>query len=295
MRSPISPPAWILAACVLGAAAACVPLVELESKPCPCAEGFSCCETLGVCLSGSQRCPASYPASSGAACSRDRQCQRAEACHAWTTGDDAQTTPAGPRQCRRQCDPSISCADGEVCLLAPHDGQPLSAFRAAPLCLPRAARAGRGDGGGADGGQPVGDGGQPDRCEAWSCQGCPADKIGKTFCQGDDLYGCLVATDPQCGLKCRKVKVQSCKRCVESGGSTTCDAANIVPDDPCEDFPCTAPGCGASAPSYCSDGKVATCLRVAFQGSTCSRLCRAETLESCSGSCRVSGGRARCE
>ena len=114
-------------------------------------------------------------------------------------------------------------------------------------------RAGRGPGahdGGADGGvdgPTTNDASMPDECDQWSCEGCPSERVGRMFCEGKDLFGCLVSAHPRCGIKCQKVPLKKCTRCTESGGVVTCDATNIVPQDTCKDLPCGGCPTGGAA------------------------------------------------
>lgn len=62
-RIDIEPrPVWLTPFALAGTlwlmAAGCVQPVALEGRPCPCAAGFECCESAGVCLRPDELCPA---------------------------------------------------------------------------------------------------------------------------------------------------------------------------------------------------------------------------------------------
>lgn len=273
--------------CVLLPAWGCVSEVELEATPCPCGEGYQCCTSLGLCLQGNQSCPTTYPPSSAGACSGDTDCPANEACHAWSL--DSKEV-AGPRQCRRTCDePSIPCAQGESCQLAPHDALPLADEQRVPLCLPSGPH-GQQDGGPLN--DATGDAVPEASCDPWSCQDCPPDKVGKTFCDGTSLSGCLVSTHPTCGATCEKVELKHCTNCTESGGVITCEDHSIIPQYPCLDLPCSA--CPADKLTFCHNSAVSTCLRMPYEGNTCSELCLVQELIPCPTACSESSGQAFC-
>ena len=282
-------PCWALASVV-----GCVSPVELDKTPCPCGEGFSCCETLGVCQRpGQWSCPGSYPRSSATACTRDEQCPRGEACHAWSDGSGDATELLGPRRCRRRCAAGTNCTEPEVCQLALHDGSPVSEYRVTSLCVPSGSSGPAGDGGAGDSDLGGGDGGAGDDCAQWSCQGCPLDKIGRAYCLGNHMYGCLVSTSPRCGLLCEKVKVKECITCTESGASVICKQLGILPHDPCHEHPCSK--CPVSKQTtFCSVGAVSTCMRMAVSHSSCNEACFVKKLTPCPKSCRQEGSEASC-
>ncbi|MCA9671160.1 MAG: hypothetical protein KC503_36430 [Myxococcales bacterium] len=281
----------LLLAVSLVAGPGCVRRVDLDRTPCPCGDDFVCCETLRSCLRAGDEasCPASYPPSTGSACTRDSDCDPAEACHSWTVGGSDEVV--GPRQCRRLCEPTRACADGEVCELAPHDGRALDAFFTAGLCVAGSARD---DGDATTGPSDGGDAGGGGECGPWSCQGCPTDRVGQPFCDGTDLYGCLVSAHPTCGLKCERVLLKRCTECAVSGGVINCSENSIRPQKPCEDLPCSACPSAAAGTTFCTGSQVSTCLRMPF--AECGEICVPSALRECgaSGCSQPSGSAASC-
>ena len=272
----------------------CISQVSLDNAPCPCGEGYRCCITLGICLPDGKPCPSSYPPSSEKQCVVDSDCAAQEACHSWTVDGPM----AGPRECRQKCKPNIPCSTGESCMLAPHDGKPLSSYHAISLCAndpgPPPSDMGTVDQKADDGGQAhssddsmIGNdlGSIPDTgCQNWSCKGCPIDQIGRTFCADNNLYGCLVSTHPACGYSCKKLLVEKCSECKEEPTGISCSPAHIVqPPDPCENYSCTA--CPKEKTTYCDGKTIKTCLQTTYNGQSCKELCLPLELKQCQTAC----------
>jgi hypothetical protein len=130
----------------------------------------------------------------------------------------------------------------------------------------------------------------PAGCAAWTCDACPPDRVGRTFCEGNDLYGCLASGHPRCGILCKKKLVSQCETCVDSGGVVTCDGNLIVPI--CLAHSCDK--CPAGEASFCDGSTVRACLRASFGGG-CAELCDLDEVEVCAGGCAEDGqGGAAC-
>lgn len=251
-----------LALVVLGIAA-CVATVPIEGAPCPCPEGFRCCETSQACLPEGTACPARPPPSSLTPCARDAECPPNEACHAWT---DDQAQPQGPRTCRRVCPPSAACAEGETCALAPRDGQALKTLQVARLCLPSTP---------------------PSGCEQTGCDGCTLDELNRMFCDGDSLAGCFLALHPTCGLSCTRAVIQGCgkDKCIADAGVAHCAVPMGL--DPCLQFSCA--GCPPQG-FTCSGTAIVACEAVAVGEVDCPAYCRRREVRQCAQACTADGG-----
>lgn len=241
------------------ALAACIPHVSVEGAPCPCPEGYACCSTLAQCLADGKECPGAYPASSGQACAKDRDCPRNELCQSWTT----QEQMFGPQQCRRACPSEYPCGDGEACELTPHDGLALDAMSIGRICVPAIP---------------------PEGCKDQRCRDCVPSQLGKTFCDGKAVRGWFVGFHPQCGLVCRSIIVDECmtSHCVEVENGADCETRYFGEPSPCVTLPCSLCGAPAGSP-FCHVNDVAACLSVAFtdRGGACDELCSIAVIESC--------------
>ncbi len=221
----------------------CVPPLALEDAPCPCDDGYTCCDTLAVCLPNGAVCPSTLPPSSNQPCASDSECNEGEACAAWRV-DGALS---GPQVCKTTCS-ELACDDSERCLLSLHDGRPAADLAIAKLCLPKIAEPG---------------------CEAWICEGCPGLELGQiTTCDVgvQDILGCVFALHPECGLKCEVAKVGDCNGiaapCVEYG---------------CDQCPGGKPGV-----VQCIDQVQVTCLGSnSNEPNTCAQLCAQVEVGSC--------------
>jgi hypothetical protein len=254
--------------------AACVPHVAVDGAPCPCPEGFDCCATLSQCIPAGGQCPATYPPSSMRTCRWDSDCTPNEMCQSWISGG----TPAGPGVCRRCCPDRYTCADGEVCELAPHDNRPLEDMSLGRICVPAAPPAG---------------------CESQGCRDCDLSQLGNTFCDGNRVRGWFLALHPRCGLTCRSILVTDCTpdTCEIFDGTARCaGVANHA--SPCAALSCSQ--CGAAPGSFFCDGtKLAVCASLPIDDVTCGgacgcrQVCSREVVRSCT-SCVVESSGPSC-
>ena len=251
-------------ACLLGAAViaagGCVPTVGLDVTPCPCGPGSRCCAINNRCVPAQEDCPERLAASSARRCAEDEGCVAGELCHAWTVDG----VLAGSQQCRRDCTAGFPCGAGERCQLAPHDGQPLDRLQTVAICLPDT---------------------DPVDCEQLGCGECTPERMGKTFCKGDELHGCLIAAHPTCGVTCQQVKLALCETCSEQGGVVDCPPPiNVSRPAVCQIYGCAA--CPTADP-FCEGEKLRTCQRATFGGEPqlCNELCRPADLATCERGC----------
>lgn len=230
-------------------AAGCVSQGEAEGAPCPCPESLLCCITLSACVVSPEDCPDHYPASSTKNCRRDDQCPLHEVCFSWT-GEGQQA--AGFGQCRRQCQTGFPCATGETCQLVPHDDQPLEDFSVTRACVPQISS---------------------ESCGADQCGQCEKEELGRRFCKGDTVAGCLISLDSACGLTCQLVSLDTCLPggCQDRATGPVCEG-HFGPD-PCLEFPCSA--CETVAPSQtaCVGEKLVRCPSLPYPGELCDRIC----------------------
>jgi hypothetical protein len=219
----------------------CVPGIDLFEAPCPCGEGFTCCEILGVCLPAGQTCPSTVP-SSGRSCERDVDCAFGEQCASWTLEDG---TISGPRVCKRACS-EHSCHPGERCLFSLHDGKNASDLAIARLCLEETP--------------------SPE-CAPWICAGCPGLELGKISNCADNnrLEGCLFALHPECGLKCEVQDLGPCETIA----------------DPCANYDCARCPSGEPGAIECRGEEQFVCLATDAGTETCDRFCVEISLGAC--------------
>jgi hypothetical protein len=259
LKRPIHPRVVALAPWLL--CAACIQHVSLEDAPCDCITGFSCCETLGKCIPREETCPQNYPRSSQKPCEKDESCPLHEACQAWSlasAGDDLK----GPKQCRSSCETLHQCADDETCRLAPHNGEPLSSLQMTKLCVSKS---------------------DSEKCGEWLCSSCTPDKIGRTFCKGDALYGCFITAHPSCGLACTEAFLENCTTCKEQDGETSCEVQSTWPQDPCIIYSCAncKPG-----ETKCKGKAIRTCVTASYGNPTsCKEICLEKDISVCSNQC----------
>ncbi len=177
----------------LGLMLSCVPQLELDEAPCPCEQGYTCCETLQRCLApGDLGCPQSYPPSSANACDTDEDCPPLERCLA----SRFELAPGGV--CRRSCDAQLPCAAGEHCRLAMHRTD-TAALSLKNMCLPQG------------------------ECSDWQCEDCGAIPPGESTCSDDQYFACVVAFHPQCGVSCRVLQIGNCASLVSLCETLACD------------------------------------------------------------------------
>lgn len=249
----------------------CVPHVAIEGAPCPCADGYQCCETLSQCIDNLDTCPDTYPPSSGTPCSRNSDCPNNEFCQAWSIEDGS---TAGPMTCRVDCFSGPHCVTGEVCELAPQDGTPLAELQVIPMCTDEIRMEG---------------------CESVGCQDCDMGQLGQTFCQGRSMHACFLGVHPMCGLSCSSMVVQPCgdAGCMDSGGSV-CNSPSS--NDPCVDFACSL--CpNPAAPNEVACGgtdQVVGCVTASFAGGSCNSICETVSWECSALSVCVEQDGARC-
>lgn len=247
----------IVAASTLLLAAACVSEVELAGAPCPCPDGYACCETLSACVADPADCPDEFPPSSETPCETDADCPRTEACHAWSSGGVAM----GPGECRVMCAEEYPCAAGEICEMTLHDGAPMEDLVADRLCLSEAALPG---------------------CEEKRCDGCGGRDPGVAFCDGTEITGCFFSLHPACGLACEATPMEQCSPgiCVD-GDTPYCDPEPGVDGNACDWF-----NCAACEETYgvngagCEENTVVTCWSMPSYDPACDRLCW-QTYEEC--------------
>jgi hypothetical protein len=254
-------------AAVLVALASCVPHVELEGAPCPCPEGYKCCEIRSDCVATEKPCPTSYPPSSGESCSDDADCPAGELCHAWT---DNESSLAGPQTCQRDCSAGLPCAQPEVCQLSLRDGSPVDNLYASFMCSA-----------------------VPDGCEDAGCQECDPSQLGRTYCESREIKVCFAAVHPVCGLICSTATAQVCgdAGCMDSGGI----GCNSTPSgDPCAEFPCaTCPNPSEPGGFVCDGGNRAVgCTQATLVGGSCDTICQEIALHGAASSACVGGERA---
>ena len=229
---------------------ACVPLEKISQAPCPCPDGYACCDTLQACLAFDQTCPDTLPISSATPCSSDDQCPRGEVCHAWRLSD----VLSGPQTCRRECALIDRCAQGEQCQLILTDGKEQQTMQVGQACVEEEP--------------PVG-------CEHRDCSTCEAGNIGRTYCESDTIRGCLVALDPVCGLVCQSVLITRCEpdTCEVTQGVVTCtEWTDNAPQ--CSAYRCEfCPEPTDPQKSSCRDDQVVMCLSMESPDSFCPDLC----------------------
>jgi hypothetical protein len=251
----------------------CISHVDVDGSPCPCPDGYSCCETLAKCMATTAVCPSTHPPSSGRPCQADSDCGAAEMCHSWANSG----APGGPRLCRQRCADKSPCADQEVCEITPHDGRPLPEMFLARLCVPATPPAG---------------------CEGQGCRAADMDQLGHTFCDGDTVRGWFMATNPRCGLTCQSVVVQDCSPgvCEAKDGNARCNVFTL--STPCDTLPCE--GCGTAPGSFFCDGpKLTACVAmpaseaVCLGSCPCTHLCYRQVVKDC-GSCVVGADGPSC-
>lgn len=263
---------WILCVCAV-LSISCVPNVSIEGAPCPCPNGLSCCESLFVCQSPGASCPEIYPASSGADCQKDSDCSATEQCQSWTLED---AIMSGSRSCRRVCEGGLSCAEGEVCELTPHDGMSLETLNVTQLCVSY---------------PPT------EVCASQGCAECGPDILGKTYCNGNQLLGCFIALHPECGITCELVLVSDCgpDGCRGDVGDADCTtgAASPCSERACENV-CGPAGIGPGE-NTCVAEQFATCLSLPFNTGECKDACQLATQACPEPSVCVDDGVPTCE
>jgi len=256
--------------------AGCISQVEVAGSPCPCPDGYTCCESLSACLSPGQECPATYPPSSNTDCTQDSDCPHAEICQAW---QDPQGTPSGPGKCRHDCtSQELPCASSEACEPVPSDGRRLSEMHIGWACVPE---------------EPI------PGCEGRDCRQCK--QVGSTFCDEEEgaVLGCFLAVHPTCGLTCSVIEVEACTAqdsvCEPLVGGARCTFPEYD-GDICGLHPCEA--CPAVPGSlYCRDDDLWTCASVSVLPEmcpagpcTCTQVCIPTLSQECPGSCSMDGG-----
>jgi len=263
---------------VAALAAGCIAEVGIEGAPCPCPSGYECCASLGgTCIPVAAECPASAPPSGSARCERDEDCPRGELCRAWSGPDGAE---GGPGECRRACDGTFPCADGERCAPTLHDGLPLDATNVALACQSADPEEG---------------------CEACGCAGSGVASLGRTRCEDDTVRGCFLALHPTCGLVCHDLLVEVCddRPCVAGADGAVCQPGRGGPE-PCATFPCGACEPAAPGATACDGDAVVACVTLpTWDGlclgpCECDRLCRRDVLASCPNGCVEDDAGARC-
>jgi hypothetical protein len=255
--------------------AACVGQVEIDYAPCPCPEGYQCCQSLNDgCLSADQECPDQYPASSRASCVVGRQCPYGESCHVWKAPDGQ---PAGPGECRRLCPHDYACDGSDICRLSVHDGASLTALNITRLCLSDPAEPG---------------------CENLECLECESSQLSKTFCDGNLVRGCFFALDQRCGLTCRSTVIVDCgpTGCLPIEGGAKC--AEYGWGEWCDDYSCSLCGSPENINSlFCDGDSIAMCSSIDLvdehcpgAGCDCDQICMTQPLVSCANGCSQEGG-----
>ena len=247
----------------------CVPSVNIAGAPCPCPQGYECCDTQNACIVEGGECPPVYPASSGMSCTTDSYCYLNEVCHIWTTDDQL----SGPSTCRRECPGPYPCGEGEACRLIPHNAQSLEIVNVIWACVPETQEAG---------------------CEEHGCGEWAKQRIGKTFCEDENVHSCLFAFHHQCGLTCKSVLIQDCENngCLEeeSGVPTRCEHYGW--EDPCVTYDCSA--CGENIGGFfCQGSDLIACVSMSIEtvycgGGSCSceDICNLEIIQQDSPSCQ---------
>jgi hypothetical protein len=232
----------------------CVAHVGLDDAPCPCGPGYTCCNTLALCVREGAICPASLPPSTNKACMTDDQCGGGELCAAWRVGDPPNATYYGPRSCRRTCSNSTSCDAEESCLLSLHGGTSIDLLQAAHLCLPSRPEPG---------------------CEGWTCSGCGSLELGGiSDCSNSQVEACTFAIRPTCGIKCALSVVGAC-----NGIAPLCE------QDSCG----RCPG-GTATGSQCLGDEVEVCLASKAPATeSCAQICVTATVAQCARGCVSSG------
>jgi hypothetical protein len=248
-------------------AASCVPWVEIAKAPCPCPNGFTCCETTFSCVASAAECPARYPPASETPCTSDADCKDTELCLAW----ESQGTLAGPRVCRTACPKDYPCAQDTTCQLAAHGGLPLKQMSIARLCVPTSGSAGCADNG---------------------CGQCAAGNIGQVYCDGKMLRACFVALHPTCGLVCDPVAVECPYGCGLVSGGPACLNEDA---ERCAQYDCAAcgfaPGAELAGGFSCQGNSLVRCAMIPDQD--CGSICHA-TSEQCVEKCLSTGDGPRC-
>lgn len=255
--------------CLIGAlllvpTLACVGHLEITGAPCPCPKGYTCCPTRNSCIPEHQKCPSSYPISSREPCRADVDCPQNEICETWRQSSGGQLF--GPGLCRQSCTTQFPCSQGEVCEPILHNGTTMDSLAALPACVPEQKTA---------------------QCRQLSCSACPADRLGATFCQNGNVWGCLVGVHLHCGITCQMTELHLCKfeSCEDEGNGAAC-----MTNEPIDITPCDRHNCGDCSVDVGSSGcvgqEIATCTAMPFAGDTCSRICIEQTVQSCSGSCQ---------
>jgi hypothetical protein len=211
--------------------------------------------------------------SSQQACQVDGDCSPGELCESWTVDG----VLAGPGRCRRDCSAGYACAPGELCDPAPHDGKPLQDVQVARMCVSEIPESG---------------------CEGMGCHTCPPGTLGGTYCDGDKVRGCFLATHPKCGLTCRPILVSDCGQasCVVDNGVAQCPVLAVW-GGPCLDLDCSA--CkGPPGSFFCDGGSVSVCVAIPTtkvsceHGCTCAQLCAREVVRTCASCSTVDGSPA---
>jgi hypothetical protein len=253
---------------LLGLTLGCVPLEEIDLAPCPCPEGYFCCDTLSSrCVQDSSDCPDTHPPSSKTPCSNNIDCPDGEICQSWSLDNDQLI---GPQECRRQCSEDPACAAGETCKLILQDGRKLDLANLEFACISKT---------------PL------DGCADVGCDNCLNNHIGKTYCHELNVYGCFLALHPQCGLSCHTVEVENClgQGCLTSENGAECISSSV--QNICLDFDCSACSAPLGIGEFsCVDNKVTACTTLHSNHPVCSEICHLEIIEECSGSCVDSGG-----
>jgi len=258
---------------VAAALAACWPHVAVEGAPCPCPNGFACCDTLATCLPAGEACPSAYPASSRQPCRFDAGCPLAEICAAWSLDDGV---IMGPQECRRACPDDYPCADGESCGLVAHDAVLLDALHVTRACLAT---------------PPTVD------CAGASCAACLATDLGRSFCDGTHVLGCFLALSPSCGVSCDVLDLEDCvdEVCEDEAAGAACRGNGVPNGDPCGEHPCAAcPAGAAPGEVVCVGDEVVRCLAVPVVDQSCSEACEVTTTPCSQGYHCVADGGAHC-
>jgi hypothetical protein len=268
---------WMPPSLALLSLAACVSHVPVEGAPCPCPAGLVCCETLGRCLAQDAACPSTYPESSNQPCQRDDECTiPGEFCASW----EADGVAAGPRVCRRACSAEHACFDGEICSLSPHDLAPLEDLNVARLCVSAIPAVG---------------------CEHQGCEDCDLDQFRSTYCDGNAIRGCFLATHPRCGLTCFSLIANDCgtQRCVETEREGARCEEQVFSTSPCLSMPCSLCESGPGT-FFCDGNDLSVCVSLPTndlycgdQPCACPEICSRQAVRSCD-RCVEAAGVASC-
>lgn len=246
----------------------CVGHLEIEGAPCPCPDGFVCCPTLSACVASDESCPPHYPPSSGRTCSEDQDCPQQEICEVWSA--QGHTGLFGPGLCRHRCTPDYPCSEGERCAPVHHDGQAMEALAILPACVPETPAV---------------------ECQAFSCQACPPDRLGSTFCHDGDVWGCLFGSHLTCGITCETVWLKTCRddSCQEGDGFAECMTNEPVDSLPCDLYPCADCPSDEIGAAYCAGQEIQTCTAMPW-GEDCEEICMPQVVETCAGQCTEQDG-----